>query len=60
MSEHKTDADDPVGDSHTWLSNPLDWRFVDRLIALGVISTSVSVIFFIVISAAVVWQKNNP
>lgn len=47
------------GDSahHSWLSNPLDWRFIDRLIALGFISLLVSVIFSSVIGFGLYWQS---
>lgn len=61
MSEQSTQSALVSGDSahHSWFSNPLDWRFIDRLIALGVISLSVSVIFSVVIGFGLYWQSSQ-
>jgi len=42
---------------HSWFSNPLDWRFIDRLIALGIISQTVSILFGLTIYLALYYQS---
>ena len=61
MSENNVQVDryDGADDTHTWLSNPLDWRPIDRLIALGVISQLVSFIFVAVIFVALYFQTRD-
>lgn len=46
-------------DAHKWISNPLDWRPIERLIVLGVISQLLSIIFVVVIFLALAYQANN-
>ncbi len=61
MSEHKISTDALVGenDSHSWLSNPLDWRYVDRMIALSFIAQLISVIFGGTVLFALNAQQNS-
>jgi diguanylate cyclase (GGDEF)-like protein len=62
MTEHRIESGNLAVEqdaTHSWLSNPLDWRFIDRLIILGLISFTVSVIFSTAIFAALYFQSTT-
>jgi diguanylate cyclase (GGDEF)-like protein len=54
-----TQVSELVEEDHSWLSNPLDWRFIDRLIILSLISESVSLLFAGVTSLSVYIQRGQ-
>ncbi len=62
MSEHRIDTKQLIVEQeheHSWFSNPLDWCFIDRSIALGVISMAVGLLFSATIVAGLYLQNEG-